>query len=385
MWLAALDDRVRTAVPVVSVGSFEAYVTRCNCVCETLPGGLSLAEEWEVLGVIAPRPMLIMNSIHDQPAFGLPALAETKKWLRKIYALHDAWGRLDVRLFDEQHGYKKPMLEALLGWMNHHLKDIGAALPQESPQWNSLPEERLLCYPKGEKPESLCYLKNRLALLNVSRKSLTEEVERRRSDLRGLVGWKISETKEGIRWETQLNEGGFLRGQLLSPREIPLPIVAGSARKGGEVRLIIAEAGKDSAFVKKHWNAAAGVAVSFDLPATGELAWDDAAVSSARLHNAGRACLWLGHTLAAEWAECLAAVAEALQRDFARVTVVAEGGAAFAALIAGALSEGAWELEEHDMPPSLESLFHQEEGSYVWIVPGLARWGDLSDLRELKV
>jgi len=384
MWLAALDERVRTAVLVVSVGSFEAYVTSTNCACETLPGGLSLAEEWEVLGLIAPRPMLIMNSIHDQPAFGLPALAETKKWLRKVYSLHDAWGQLDVRLFDEQHGYKRPMLEALLGWMNHHLKSFGSALPQELPQWESLPEERLLCYPDGDKPESLCYLKNRLASLDVSRKSLREEVERSRSNLRELVGWKIAETEEKIRWETRLDEGGFLRGQLLSPRGIPLPIVAGSARKGGEARLIIAERGKNSAFVKKHWNSAGGVAVSFDLPATGELGWDDAAVSGARLHNAGRACLWLGYTLAAEWAECVSAVAEALRRDFAKVTVLAESGAAFAALIAGALSEGTWELEEHEMPSSLENVFRQENGSYVWIVPGLAHWGDLSDLRRLK-
>lgn len=385
MWLAALDERVRTAVLVVSVGSFEAYVTRCNCVCETLPGGLAMAEEWEVLGLIAPRPMLIMNSIHDQPAFGLSALAETKKWLRKVYALHDTWGQLDVRLFDEQHGYKRPMLEALLGWMNHHLKDAEAALPQELPPWESLPEERLLCYPEGDKPESMCYLKNRLALLNASRKNLSEKVERRRSDLRELVGWGIGKTKERIRWETPLNEGGLVRGQLLSPRGILLPVVAASAKKGGEVRLILAEEGKDSAFVKKHWDAVGGVAVSFDLPATGELGWDAAAVSGARLHDAGRACLWLGFTLAAEWAECLAAMAEALRQDFDKVTVVAEGGAAFAALIAGALSEGAWELEEHDMPMSLESLFHQKDGSYVWIVPGLAIWGDLSDLRELKV
>jgi hypothetical protein len=40
MWLAALDERVKTAVPIVSVGTFEAYIMRSNCICELLIYGL---------------------------------------------------------------------------------------------------------------------------------------------------------------------------------------------------------------------------------------------------------------------------------------------------------------------------------------------------------
>ncbi|MEJ7769713.1 MAG: acetylxylan esterase, partial [Chitinophagaceae bacterium] len=37
MWLTAIDERIKAAVPVVSVGTFESYIMRSNCVCELLP------------------------------------------------------------------------------------------------------------------------------------------------------------------------------------------------------------------------------------------------------------------------------------------------------------------------------------------------------------
>src|SRR5690554_650017 len=45
MWVAAMDERIKAAVPVVSVGSFESYVMRSNCICETLIDGLTYTEE----------------------------------------------------------------------------------------------------------------------------------------------------------------------------------------------------------------------------------------------------------------------------------------------------------------------------------------------------
>ena len=56
MWLSALDARVKASVPVVSAGTFQAYVTNANCWCETLPDGLKITEEWAVLGMVWPRP-----------------------------------------------------------------------------------------------------------------------------------------------------------------------------------------------------------------------------------------------------------------------------------------------------------------------------------------
>ncbi|MGI8636125.1 MAG: alpha/beta hydrolase family protein, partial [Segetibacter sp.] len=55
MWLTALDNRIKAAVPVVSIGTFESYIMRSNCVCELVPDGLTFTEESGVLGLVTPR------------------------------------------------------------------------------------------------------------------------------------------------------------------------------------------------------------------------------------------------------------------------------------------------------------------------------------------
>src|SRR5690606_27507320 len=65
MWLAALDERVKATVPVVSVGTFQSYILNSNCVCELLPRGLTFTEEAAVLGLIAPRALKIMSAFKD--------------------------------------------------------------------------------------------------------------------------------------------------------------------------------------------------------------------------------------------------------------------------------------------------------------------------------
>ena len=63
MWLAAMDERVTAAMPVVSVGSFQSYVYGMNCMCELLPDGLTFTEISGVLALIAPRFLLIVVSL----------------------------------------------------------------------------------------------------------------------------------------------------------------------------------------------------------------------------------------------------------------------------------------------------------------------------------
>lgn len=65
MWLAALDERIKAAIPVVSVGTFQSYIMNSNCVCELLPQGLTYTEEAAVLGMIAPRALKIFSAKND--------------------------------------------------------------------------------------------------------------------------------------------------------------------------------------------------------------------------------------------------------------------------------------------------------------------------------
>ena len=67
MWLAAIDERVKAAVPVVSVGTFESYVMRSNCICELLIDGLTFTEEAGVLALA--RAIMPCNHTKDAPTF----------------------------------------------------------------------------------------------------------------------------------------------------------------------------------------------------------------------------------------------------------------------------------------------------------------------------
>ncbi len=68
MWLAAADERIKAAVPVVSVGTFESYVMRSNCICELLIDGLTFTEEAGVLA-LARAIMPCNHKLRRKPDF----------------------------------------------------------------------------------------------------------------------------------------------------------------------------------------------------------------------------------------------------------------------------------------------------------------------------
>jgi hypothetical protein len=138
-------------------------------------------------------------------------------------------------------------------------------------------------------------------------------------------------------------------------------------------------------FVAAEWTKAAqagALAVAVDLPATGELEWDSRLVGGIRFHDSSRACLWLGYTLAGEWAAAIASIGLRIRQltPQARLHVIAEKEAVFAALLCRALFPALeFSLTESDCPKSLLGL----RDSLVWYVPEFLAWGDLDRLRSL--
>lgn len=387
MWLAALDDRVKAAVPVVSVGSFQAYVGACNCMCETLPGGLPLAEEWMVLGLIAPRALLIINALHDQPAFSYGPMSSTCLQLEEIFSLQGARERFDSRLIDMTHGYWPAPRRAMVSWMKLWLAGDSRPtgdLVDETP----IPEEDLLCYSPGERPIACGYRAVRKRIADAVHPAGDEGDEiQSRADLAQLVRWKTP--LHAAEWTLKrISAHGIQVGSVVSPIGLPVPVVASAnwERDSGEIRLLLSPEGKSSSFVMKHWEAAvqAGVlAVAIDLPAVGELAWESDLADSTRFHDSARGAMWLGETLVGEWAGAVAAVCQVLREKSpqARIQVIAERETVFAALLAQALRPcGNIFLTEFDAPSSLREGMPP---SLAWCVPSFLRWGDLDRLRAL--
>ncbi len=67
----ALDERFGAVVPVCSVGTYQAYVRTACCVCEVLPGALRFTEEGDVLGLVAPRALMVINATRDAYQFSV--------------------------------------------------------------------------------------------------------------------------------------------------------------------------------------------------------------------------------------------------------------------------------------------------------------------------
>src|SRR3954468_22827541 len=69
MYAGALDERLAAVVPVCSVGNYQAYLKAACCVCEVLPGALRFTEEGDVLGLAAPRALLVVSATQDSYQF----------------------------------------------------------------------------------------------------------------------------------------------------------------------------------------------------------------------------------------------------------------------------------------------------------------------------
>ncbi|MBX7102955.1 MAG: prolyl oligopeptidase family serine peptidase [Gemmataceae bacterium] len=147
MYAAAFDDRFAAAVPVCSVGNYQSYLFVQCCVCEVIPGVMSMTEEGDVLGLIAPRPLMVISAGRDSIQFSPAEAAKSVARARDIYRLSNNADRVEHAVFDAGHGYDKPMREAMYGWMTKWLKNEGAGTPISEPAITLEDPNVLRCYP----------------------------------------------------------------------------------------------------------------------------------------------------------------------------------------------------------------------------------------------
>jgi hypothetical protein len=117
MYAGALDERLKVVVPVCSVGNYQAYLQAACCVCEVLPGALRFTEEGDVLGLVAPRALMVINATKDAFQFSVGEAKKSLERARAIFKLSDAEEKLRHAVFESPHAYNQPMREAMYGWM----------------------------------------------------------------------------------------------------------------------------------------------------------------------------------------------------------------------------------------------------------------------------
>ena len=90
MYAGAWDERFAAVVPVCSVGNYQAYLGAACCMCEVVPGALQFTEEGGVLGLTAPRGLMVVNATRDAVQF---SVAEARKSLAAAQPVFDLYGQ----------------------------------------------------------------------------------------------------------------------------------------------------------------------------------------------------------------------------------------------------------------------------------------------------
>ncbi len=157
MYAGALDERFRAVVPVCSIGTYQAYLHCACCVCEVLPGALRFAEEGDVLGLVAPRALLVISATRDGFQFSVGEARKSLARARPIFGLYAVPEKLAHAVFESSHAYNQPMREAMYGWMTRWLKEEGEGKPIPEPKHTLDKPEDLACYPGGVRPKGFLF------------------------------------------------------------------------------------------------------------------------------------------------------------------------------------------------------------------------------------
>lgn len=124
-WVAALDERIKAAVPVAGITSMTNHVVdgcvsgHCDCMY------MLNSYRWDfpmVAALVAPRPLLITNTDKDR-IFPLDGVVDVYFKTRKIYELYGATDKLALQISEGPHKDTQELRVAAFHWLNRYLKN----------------------------------------------------------------------------------------------------------------------------------------------------------------------------------------------------------------------------------------------------------------------
>jgi len=403
MYAGAWDERFAAAVPVCSVGNYQAYLGVACCMCEVVPGALRFTEEWGVLGLTAPRGLMVVNATKDGVQFSVAEARKSLAFVQPIYAQYGKPDCLKHAVFDWRHDYNRPMREVMYGWMTRFLKGSGDGAPLPEPEIKPEDPEQLRCFPGESRPDDFVTIPRFAA--REARKLLSRRVApadgrqwhaQREAMLRGLsrglfgcdqapaVGSKclISATPEkaAVRITFEPEPGLTLTARQEASSAQPPRLAVLLDLEGAEKA-----AGSELAatFRRSGWGL-----VTLDLRATGRLAYARDKVGRAPDHNTAEWSLWLGRPLLGQWGldvrRLLDAIAASDGRPPKEVLLCGVGPAGVVAFCAAALDQRVTRVATAGSLASYVTYVPYEGQRLGIMVPGILRdAGDIPHLAAL--
>lgn len=150
-FVSAVDERVTCAVPASGMTDLESNVTNrllaIHCDCQ-LPYNIHGWEFTTIAALIAPRPLLVVNS-HDDVGFPMAANRRIMARLRPLYAWYGKPELLDEFVSHGPpgaHAYRPDSRVAIFRWINKHNKQEARAV--KDAEFERIPEEQLRVFPE---------------------------------------------------------------------------------------------------------------------------------------------------------------------------------------------------------------------------------------------
>ena len=123
-WIATLDERIKVAAPVAGITDLQNHVVdgvvegHCDCMYHVNTYGWDFAQ---VAALVAPRPLLILNT-DDDGIFPLDGVNRLFTKVRRIYELHGKKSSLGLVITPGGHGDSQELRVPAFNWFNKHLK-----------------------------------------------------------------------------------------------------------------------------------------------------------------------------------------------------------------------------------------------------------------------
>ncbi|KGE13076.1 alpha/beta hydrolase family protein [Sphingobacterium deserti] len=394
LWITAYDERIKAAVPVVSVGTFEGYLLQRNCVCELLPNGLAVLEAKDLLSRIAPRCVHILSATReDIPAF------QPSQMLRAYEEAHaeqvNKFGNsyLSYKLFDEGHDFSVAMQAEALDFFNEkfawpsegaadtYSRNERATLNARIPLEVHFTLAGTMDYVQDRHEQMRAYLMSKVelvedVLLTALHKSLNVDdnlaIDHVEHTVSGRAGWSkiILTTSDEQNLHLLTKEGTpSLPTQLILPAMGMASIseeemVSFTTYEGTVVLMDV--------FGVRAQQTVPMAALDEDLPA---------------FHSLARTLMWLGETLVGRWVSEIRLVVDFLrEKQSAVIQLIANRETTLAALCYQALYRGAAQMKLTELPLSLmpqRTDLATKPLNMAVHIPGIISWGDVSMLRAL--
>jgi dienelactone hydrolase len=406
MYAGALDDRFGAVVPACSVGTYQAYLHAACCVCEVLPGALRFAEESDVVSLVAPRALLVINATKDAFQFSVDEAKKSIARARPVFKLYDADAKLAHATFESPHDYNQAMREAMYGWMTKHLKDEGDGKRIPEPKHEVEKPEDLSCFadqprlktffllPAIAAREAERVLKQAHPRTPDHREEWEAVAVRMRDWLRKdvLGDWSKAPRPDAVAGAAEAKDETTVPMILYPEPDMPVPFLVKATAKPDPTLpacLLLHLDGKTEALkhpvaqklLDKGWTV-----VAPDLRGTGETKPASTAVARAPDHNIAEHGLWLGRPMLSQWlfdVSCLLDwIAAQPTLDKEHIAVVGIGPAGVIAMCAGGIFED--RVASVAAVDSLSSFVTDQEYAagtpMSLLAPGILRAGDIPHL-----